>query len=149
MVIQGTQLPMYTNTLFLYFFFYFSIFFFFMKNKIKQNWKINKQNMLNKAMHKTKLTQNMKAKHKSNAKTKTRRGEREKVTESLGAFFLPHLERTFPFSKPLIWRWRGRIETVQVRKENEGFENISKKIKRGWKLILVSQQYHVVALLSG
>ena len=148
MAIQGTQVPMYTNTLFLYFF-YFSIFLFFMKNKIKQNWKINKQKMLNKAMHKTKLTQNTKAKHKSNAKTKTRRGEREKVTESLGAFFLPHLERTFPFSKPLIWQWRGRIETVQVRKENEGFENISKKIKRGWKLILVSQQYHVVALLSG
>ena len=33
--------------------------------------------MLNKAMHKTKLTQNMKAKHTSNAKTKRRRGERE------------------------------------------------------------------------
>ena len=34
--------------------------------------------MLNKAMHKTKLTQNMKEKHTSNAKTKTRRGERER-----------------------------------------------------------------------
>ena len=33
--------------------------------------------MLNKAMHKTKLTQNMKAKYTSNAKTKTRRRERE------------------------------------------------------------------------
>ena len=32
--------------------------------------------MLNKAMHKTRLTQNKKAKHTSNAKTKTRRGER-------------------------------------------------------------------------
>ena len=58
--------------------------------------------MLNKAMHKTRLTQNMKAKHTSNAKTKTRKGEREKVTESLGAFFLPHLGRTFSFGKPLI-----------------------------------------------
>ena len=58
--------------------------------------------MLNKAMHKTRLTQNMKAKHISNAKTKTRIGEREKVTESLGEFFLPHLGRTFPFCKPLI-----------------------------------------------
>ena len=38
-------------------------------------------------MHKTRLTQNMKAKHISNAKTKTKRGEREKVTKSLGAFF--------------------------------------------------------------
>ena len=58
--------------------------------------------MLNKAMHKTRLTQNMKAKHTSNAKTKTKRGEREKVTESLRAFYLPHLRRTFPFNKPLI-----------------------------------------------
>ena len=33
--------------------------------------------MLNKTMHKTRLTQNMKAKHTSNAKTKTRRRERE------------------------------------------------------------------------
>ena len=51
--------------------------------------------MLNKAMLKTRLTQNMKAKQKQE-------GEREKVTESLGAIFFPHLERTFPFSKPLI-----------------------------------------------
>ena len=58
--------------------------------------------MLNKAMHKTRLTQNMNAKYTSNVKTKTRRGKREKVTESLEAFFLPHLGRTFPFSKPLI-----------------------------------------------
>ena len=34
--------------------------------------------MLNKAMHKTKPTQNTKAKHTSNAKTTTTRGEREK-----------------------------------------------------------------------
>ena len=34
--------------------------------------------MLNKAMHKTRLTQNMKAKHTNNAKTKTRKGERKK-----------------------------------------------------------------------
>ena len=60
--------------------------------------------MLDKAMHKTRLTQNKKEKHTSNAKSKTRRGEREKVTKSLGAFFLPHLGRTFSLSKPLI-RW--------------------------------------------
>ena len=53
-------------------------------------------------MHKTRLTQNKKAKHTSNAKQK-QEGEREKkVIESLGAFFLPHFGRTFPFSKPLI-----------------------------------------------
>ena len=82
-------------------------------------------------------------------KTKTRRGEREKVTKSLGAFFLPHLGRTFPFSKPLI-QWKGgRIKTVQVRKEHEGFEKISKRSKGGWKLILVSRRDHAIALLSG
>ena len=37
--------------------------------------------MLTKAMHKTRLTQNMKAKHTSNAKTKTRREEREKKSD--------------------------------------------------------------------
>ena len=60
--------------------------------------------MLNKVMHKTRLTQNMKAKHTSNAKKKKKKKgrEREKVTQSLGAFFLPHLGRTFLFSKPLI-----------------------------------------------
>ena len=58
--------------------------------------------MLNQTMHKTRLTQNMKAKHISNAKTKTRKGKREKVIESLGAFFLLHLGRTFSFSKRLI-----------------------------------------------
>ena len=40
--------------------------------------------MLNKAMLKTRLTQNTKAKQKQE-------GEREKVTKSLGALFLPHL----------------------------------------------------------
>ena len=33
--------------------------------------------MLNKAKHKSRLTQNMKAKHTSNAKTKTRSREKE------------------------------------------------------------------------
>ena len=50
-------------------------------------------------MHKTRLTQNTKAKYTSNAKIKSRRGKREKVTESLRAFFLPHLGRMFSFSK--------------------------------------------------
>ena len=57
--------------------------------------------MLNQTMHKTRLTQNTKAKHISNAKTKTRKGKREKVIESLGALFLPHLGRTFSLIKPL------------------------------------------------
>ena len=42
--------------------------------------------MLNKARHKTRLTQNKKAKHINNAYTKTRKGEREKVTKLLKAF---------------------------------------------------------------
>ena len=34
--------------------------------------------MVNKAIHKTRLTQNKKAKHTNNAKSKTKKGEREK-----------------------------------------------------------------------
>ena len=61
--------------------------------------------MLNKEMHKTRLSQNKKVEHTSNAKQKQEgEREREKVTESLGALFLPHFGRTFPFSKPLIRR---------------------------------------------
>ena len=51
--------------------------------------------MLNKAKHKTKLTQNKKAKHTSNAYLKTRKGKREKVTKSLIAFSFHTLEEPF------------------------------------------------------
>ena len=47
-------------------------------------------------------------------KQKQEGGEREKMTKSLGAFFLPHLGRTFLFCKPLIRWWGGRMETIQV-----------------------------------
>ena len=57
--------------------------------------------MLNKAKHKTRLTQNSKAKH-TNYANKNKKIER-KVIESLGALFLPHLRRTFPLIKPLNW----------------------------------------------
>ena len=86
--------------------------------------------MLNKAKHKTRLTQNMKSKHTSNAKTKTRRGEREKVNKSLETFFFPHLRRTFPLREPLILRRGGRIETVQAQKEHDVFKKISQRSKR-------------------
>ena len=58
--------------------------------------------MLSKAKHKTRLTQNKTAKHTSNATQKQERGEIEKVTKSLRAFFLPYVGRTFPFGKPFI-----------------------------------------------
>ena len=103
--------------------------------------------MLNNQSIKTRLTQNLKTKHISNAHTKTRR--ERKVTESLGVLFLPHLGRTFPLIKPLNWLWGGKIKTVQVWKEHEGFEKISKGSKRGLKLILNPRCYHAVALLSG
>ena len=76
--------------------------------------------MLNKVKHKTRLTQNKKAKHTSNAYKKKKKRER-KVTKSLRAFFLPHLIRTFPFDEPLIRQWGGRIETVQIQKEYKDF----------------------------
>ena len=103
--------------------------------------------MSNKAKRETRLTQNSKAKHTRNA-NKNKKIER-KVIESLGALFLPFLGGTFPLIKPLNRQQRGRIETVQVRKEYEGFEKISKRSKRGLKLILASRCYHAVALLSG
>ena len=60
------------------------------------------KNMLSKAKHKTRLTQNSKAKHTRNA-NKNKKIER-KVIESLGALFLPHLGGTFPLIKLLNWR---------------------------------------------
>ena len=69
------------------------------KRKLKK--KTNK-NMLNKEKHKIRLTQNSKAKYIRNA-NKNKKIER-KVIESLGALFLPHLERTFLSNKPLIQR---------------------------------------------
>ena len=63
MAIQGTQVPMYTkHTLFLYFFDFF--FNFYIKKQNKQKLKINKQKMLNKVKHKTRLTQNKSKTHK-------------------------------------------------------------------------------------
>ena len=43
--------------------------------------------MLNKVKHKTKLTQNKKEKHTSNANSKNKKGRERKVTKSLRAFF--------------------------------------------------------------
>ena len=53
--------------------------------------------MLNKAKHKTRLNQNNSKTHKL-CKNKRRK---KKMIESLGALFLPQLERTFPLIKPL------------------------------------------------
>ena len=60
--------------------------------------------MLNNQSMKTRLTQNMKAKHISNAHTQKQEERERKVIESLGDLFLPHLGRTFPSSNPLN-RW--------------------------------------------
>ena len=133
-----------THTVFVFFWFFN---FFYMKNKINNIEKKKKKNNKNMASKTTKLDWlKRKTKHSSYAKQKQE--EREEVIESLGALFLPHLRRTFPLSKPLNLWWGERIETVQVRREHEGFEKISKRNKRGLKLILASKCYHVVALLS-
>ena len=66
-----------------------------MKNKNKQQKHVKQSN-------KTRLTQK-KSKTLKLCKTKNQE-EREEVIESLGAFFRPHLGRTFPLSKPLnLW----------------------------------------------
>ena len=83
MVIQGTKVPIYTNTLFLYFS-YFS--FFLMKKKVKQNGKRINKNMLNKAMHKTRLTQKQESKHtqvmQNQKQERGRERERERERKS-------------------------------------------------------------------
>ena len=86
---------------------------------------------------------------KQEKKEREREREREKSDKITWTLFPPRPGRTFPLIKPLNWRLGGRIETVQVRKEHEGFEKISKRSKRGLKLILASKCYHIVALLSG
>ena len=81
MAIQGIEIPKYINTPCFCIFFIFQFFFKFLyvKQNKNKNWKIIKQNMLNKEMHKTRLTQNNKAKHTSNAKkTKTKKKKRER-----------------------------------------------------------------------
>ena len=88
---------MYINTHCFYIFQFFLYFFYEKKNKTKN--KQTKHVKQNKAIHKTRLTQNTKAKHTCNA-IKNREGERQ-VTKSLRAFFLPHLGRTFPLCEPL------------------------------------------------
>ena len=65
--------------------------------------------MLKKTMHKTKLTQNKKAKHTSNAKTKTRKRKRERERERkmwlnhLELFSFHNLEEPFRLANP----WSG------------------------------------------
>ena len=65
-----------THTIF-FFFSDFSVilFYFYLKEKKNQKW-----NETNKKMHKTRLTQNNKATHRSNAKQKNK-GERERERE--------------------------------------------------------------------
>ena len=47
------------------------------------------------------LERKKKLRKKEEKPEREREKERKKVIESLGAIFLPHLERTFPLSEPL------------------------------------------------
>ena len=69
---------------------------------MKKNKTKNKQKHVKKSKaKKTRLTQNTGKTHKL---CKNKNAKREKkVIESLGAFFLPHLGRTFPLIKPMNW----------------------------------------------
>ena len=57
--------------------------------------------MLNKAMFKTRLTQNMKAKHTSNEKNKNTKG-RERISDRItwSPFFFHTLEESFRLANP-------------------------------------------------
>ena len=56
--------------------------------------------MLNKPMHKTRLTQNMKVKHISNAKTKSTKGRENKWQNHLEPFSFHTLEESFHLANP-------------------------------------------------
>ena len=56
--------------------------------------------MSNKAKHKTRLTQNNKAKHISNVYSKTKEGEREKWVNHLELFSFHTLEEPFRLANP-------------------------------------------------
>ena len=60
MAIYGTQVPMYTRHCFYIFLIFQFFFIFFMKNKINKTEKQPNKKMLNKAKHKTRLTQKVK-----------------------------------------------------------------------------------------
>ena len=75
--------------------------------------------------------------------------EREKSDRITWSPFPSTPWKNLSFEQTLEPMVREIIETVQVRKEHEGFEKISKRSKRGLKPILVLRCYHAVALLSG
>ena len=56
--------------------------------------------MLNKAKHKTRLTQNLKAKHTSNAQTKTRTEKEKSDRITWSPFFFHTLEEPFLLLNP-------------------------------------------------
>ena len=71
-------------------------------------------------MQKTRLTQNNKAKHTSNAHTKTRRREREEVTESLKALmFFSNLNGFNSSPSPLDQGFAKRKGSSNVWKEKD------------------------------
>ena len=93
---------MYTNIHYLCIFLIFQIFFLFLyekQNNKKKNWKVTKQKHVkqDKSMHKTRLTQNMKAKHISNA---IKKKEKEKWLNNLEPFSFHTLEKPFRLANP-------------------------------------------------
>ena len=70
-----------------------------MKKKIRQKWKQTNKNMLNKAKQNTRLSQNKKAKHTSNAIKKIE-GEREKWQNHFEPFSFHTLEAHFRLVNP-------------------------------------------------
>ena len=52
---------------------------------------------------------------------KQKEGEREKVTKSLLAFFLPHLGRTFSLSGPLIYCEGEELKPFKFKRNMRAF----------------------------
>ena len=69
MVIQGTQVPMYTNTHYFCIFFIFQFFIYFYEKQNKTKLKNKQTKTCKHTKYKTRFTQKQKAKQTSNAKT--------------------------------------------------------------------------------
>ena len=101
MTIQGTQVPMYTNTHYFCIFLIFQFFLFEKQNEAKLKNNQTKHVKQDKSMHKTRLTQNNKAKHTSNAKQKNKKG-RERISDRItwSHFSFHTLEKPFCLANP-------------------------------------------------
>ena len=132
MAIQGTQVPMYTNTHCFCIFLIFQFIYLFLYEKQNKAKLKNKQikTCKRKQSIKTRLTQNKSKTHKLCKNKNTKR--EKKVIESLGVLFLPHLRRTFPLIKPLNRRWGKELKLFKFERNMRALRRSPRGAKEDW-----------------